>query len=292
MTSRLVLLLGTGRCGSSLLHELVVRHPDVGFISNVQDRLAGLPLRGRRNQSVYDRVPAAWTRKGRLRFAPSEGYRLLSRDVSPMLADSMRDLTAGDLTPRLAARLEAFFSRHAKAQGRPVFSHKLTGWPRARLLGAVFPNARFIHVVRDGRAVANSFLQMPWWRGYGGPHHWRLGPLTTPYAEEWEESGRSFVVLAAIGWKILIDAFEESAEQLPDEAWLTVRYEDLLSDPAAVLDRVLEHAGLAPNPRLTSHLDATPLGSARIDAWRRDLTPVQIAALERSLASHLPRFGY
>ncbi|MEY2426226.1 MAG: hypothetical protein QOI61_1798, partial [Actinomycetota bacterium] len=32
-------VLGTGRCGSTLVHELLARHHDVGFLSNIEDRL-------------------------------------------------------------------------------------------------------------------------------------------------------------------------------------------------------------------------------------------------------------
>ena len=173
-------VLGTGRCGSTLVHEVLARHPAVGFLSNVEDRLPLPPIAGRWNNEIFRAVPAALTRKGRLRFAPSEGYRALGRSVSPVLAAPLRDLRAQDVTPWLEQRTRRFFTGRAEAQGRPVFLHKFTGWPRAGFLGRVFPEARFVHVVRDGRAVANSFLQMPWWRGYEGPDAWGWGPLPPP----------------------------------------------------------------------------------------------------------------
>ena len=75
-------VLGTGRCGSTLVHEIIARHPDVGFISNVEDRFPSLPVPGRFNNDVYRRVPDRFTTKGRIRFAPSEAYRILAREVS------------------------------------------------------------------------------------------------------------------------------------------------------------------------------------------------------------------
>ena len=107
--------------------------------------------------------------RGRLRVAPSEGWQVLERQVSPILSRPHRDLLATDLTPWLERRLRRFFERRIAAQARPVFLHHVTGWPRARLLQAAFPEARFIHMVRDGRAVANSWLQTSWWTGYQGP---------------------------------------------------------------------------------------------------------------------------
>ena len=66
----------------------------------------------------------------------------------------------------------------------------MTGWPRAGFLHAVFPDARYVNVIRDGRAVANSWLQMDWWLGYRGPEHWHFGPLSDEHREVWERSGR------------------------------------------------------------------------------------------------------
>ena len=165
-SSAFVFVLGTGRCGSSLLHEIVAQHEDVGFISNLDDRLPLPPAVGRWNGPLYRRVPLSMTEKGRLRFAPSEGYRVLSRQVSPVIATPVRDLLASDASPWLAARFARFFETRAAAQNRDVFLHKFTGWPRARFIDAALPETRFIHVIRDGRAVASSLLQMPWWRGY------------------------------------------------------------------------------------------------------------------------------
>jgi Sulfotransferase family len=285
-------LLGTGRCGSSLVHEILARHPDVGFVSNVDDRLAAFDLRGRGNRSIYRRVPTALTEKGRLRFAPSEGYRILGRRVSPALVDPVRDLVGDDATPWLAARFRRFFEDRADAQGAPIFLHKFTGWPRARFIHRVIPEARFVHVVRDGRAVANSLLQMPWWRGYRGPEAWGLGPLPDPYRREWASAGRSFAVLAGIEWKILIDAFEQTKAAVPAGQWLDVRYEDLVTDPGGSVDAILRFLGLGWTDEFERGFSRHALRSSRTDAYRQELSLDDVALLERSLAGHLEQLGY
>jgi hypothetical protein len=69
-TAVFVFLIPNGRSGSTLVHELLARHPEVGFISNLEDRIPGLPAGvGRFNSSEYRRVPIALIRKGRLRSA-------------------------------------------------------------------------------------------------------------------------------------------------------------------------------------------------------------------------------
>ena len=238
-------IVGTGRCGSTLVHEILCRHPDIGFVSNVEDRVGPARFTDRWNGPLYRRLPPSWTEKGRLRFAPSEAYRALAREVSTLLVEPRRDLVAGDAAPPLGDDLRVFFERRASAQRAPVFSHKFTGWPRAGLLDAVFPDARFVHVVRDGRAVAASWLEMPWWRGDQGPDGWHFGPLPATYAAEWEASGRDRAVLAGLAWKLLLDAFATARASIAQERWLEIRYEDLVADPRSVMDHVLDHHGLA-----------------------------------------------
>ena len=285
-------VLGTGRCGSSLIHEVIARHPDFGFVSNVDDRLWPLRLKGRRNNELYRRVPEALTRKGRIRFAPSEGYRMLEHEVSPIVCAPARDLVARDASPWLARRFRAFFEERARAQRKPVFSHKFTGWPRARLIDAVLPDARFIHVIRDGRAVAASMVQMPWWRGFEGPDAWGWGPLPASYRSEWEVSGRSYPVLAGVQWKMLIDAFEDARGEIPAERWLDIRYEDFLVDPAAVVERVLAFVDLPMTSLFERSVGVYHLDNSRRDAFRRSLSRDDLSALDAVLGRHLERYGY
>lgn len=290
--TRLVFVLGTGRCGSSLVQELISRHPDVSFLSNVDDRLAGLDLKGRWNNAVYQRIPPRFTRKGRIRFAPSEGYRVLEQQVSPLICEPTRDLLASDASPWLTNRLQRFFESRYDVQNKKALVHKFTGWSRARLLHEVFPAARFVHVYRDGRAVANSFVQMPWWSGHRGPDQWRWGPLTPEDRASWERSNRSSPVLAAIEWKMLMDALSDSEAEVPNEQWLSVKYEDLVAEPELGLRRILGFAELPDREAFWARVRRNPLTSGRIDAFRRDLRPEDVVAMEGILREKLVTLGY
>jgi hypothetical protein len=76
---------GTGRCGSTLVDEVLARHPEVGFVSNLDDKLLTLDLTGRWNNVLLRRAAPRDPRlgpfrdrprlieRGRLRVAPSEG---------------------------------------------------------------------------------------------------------------------------------------------------------------------------------------------------------------------------
>lgn len=293
-------MLGTGRCGSTIVFQVMAMHPDVGFISNLDDRLSILNSMGRANNAVYRRLPSVLQRRGgrwpggagKAGLSPSEGYRLFDRHVSPMLSTPNRDLTADDAYPWLVHRLRRFFETRAEAQGRPVFGHKLTGWPRAGLLHAAFPDARFIHVVRDGRAVASSLLQQPWWHGYRGPEGWTFGPLDDADAELWERSGRSFAVLAGLEWKRLMEAFEAARAELPASSWLELRYEEVTADPGPAFDRLLDHAGLRRTPEFDRAFASFAFTRSRAEAYRNDLAGRDIELLDEALGPQLAAYGY
>jgi hypothetical protein len=288
-----VFVIGTGRCGSTLIQELLCRHPEVGFLSNVEDRARFLPAAaGRFNNELYRRLPPSLTRKGRLRYAPSEGYRVLARSVSPMVTDSFRDLVAADAMPWVADPFRAFFTERARAQRKPVFVHKYTGWPRTGFVREVFPEARFINVTRDGRAVAASALRTSWWKGHMGPEAWQWGPLPPAYAAEWEASGYSFPVLAAQSWKILMDAYAAARNLVPADRWMDVRFEDMLADPDARFKEMLAFMGLDEHPAVHAALSKIALSADRQQEYRRQLDPASLALVERSLAGHLSAWGY
>jgi hypothetical protein len=275
-----------------MVEEVLAAHPAAGFLSNFEDRTRVGALARPLNNSLYRLVPRSMTRKGRLRFAPSEGYVALDREVSPILSRPWRDLTAKDVTPWLAERMRRFFEGQAKAQGRPVFLHKFTGWPRAGFLAAIFPDARFIHVVRDGRAVANSWLQMYWWEGFQGPDHWQWGPLPAAYQAEWQRSAYAFPVLAGLLWKLLLDAHDAAAAALPADRWLEIRYEDVIARPREAFDAMLDFARLPGDPTFARELGRQTFDPGRSDAFRRDLGTEDVATLTRSLEAHLKARNY
>jgi hypothetical protein len=291
-TPQYIFVIGTGRCGSTLTEEILCRHPEVGFISNLDDRLQ-LPISATRfNSWLYRRLPAAVADNRFMKIAPSEAYLTLDREVSSILSSPFRDLDARDANPWLAGRLEAFFARRAAAQHANTFLHKFTGWPRASFLHKVLPTARFIHVVRDGRAVANSWLQMPWWLGFGGPERWQWGPLPPDLAEKWDDADRSFAVLAALLWRMLVDAFDHARGIVPDDAWLEIHYEDVTAQPHDAFDAMLRFCGLEWCNEFERGLARHHFSSSRIDSFRRDLDPGELARMTEACAPALEAHGY
>jgi len=288
---KLVFIIGTGRCGSTVVHEVLAKHERCGFVSNIEDNLPINRL-GRWNNRLYRTALGDFTRKGGLRFAPSEAYSIIAREVSPIYSNSSRDLRAEDVTPWLEKKFRDFFIERYRAQRCDVFLHKYTGWSRIGFFAKIFPEAKFINIVRDGRAVANSWLQMDWWGGYRGPENWLWGPLPEPYRAEWEASGRSYATLAALSWKILMQGYHEAETALEPDRYLKLRFEDIVEDPRAAFRRMLEFSGLAWTPEFEKGFAKKQFNRDRQRAFETDLAPTQLQAVRQSLSSWLSDYGY
>ena len=300
----LAVVTGTGRCGSTLVQELLCRHPATGFVSGLDDKLPKLNLTGRWNGRLYragSPRPSAMTslrhsrtllERGRLRVRPSEAYHLLDRHVTAGFSRPARDLLGSDLTPVMAERLHGFFDPRIRAQRCAVLVQHVTGWPRTGFLRAAYPELRVVNVVRDGRAVVNSWLQMGWWDGWRGPQNWYLGALPPALHAVWEDSGRSFPVLAALGWKMLMGGYANARAAHPGGQWLDLRYEDLIAEPRKELTRVVEFLGLDWTPAFEKGFGRHELHGGRGDAYRTELTPLQLGDVEYVLREPLREWGY
>ena len=141
-------------------------------------------------------------------------------------------------------------------------------------------------------------MNVDYWRGYEGTQRWRWGEPTPEQREALEKYDYSFLALAAVQWKMLIENLLDRTEGLPPEDALLVRYEDLVADPRAKARECLEFLGSDPSlRRYQAHLSSTRIVDAnretlRIPSWRESMSARQIAMLEDLLADELQRFGY
>ncbi len=284
---RPIFLIGTGRSGSTVFHRIFTHHERVNFLHEGSRRFPGSAGWHRWGLRLADGDPTGRV-MARLLW-PSECWEFWEHHI-PGFSEVCRDLRADDVRPEQARRLVAAVGERLTRR-RPRWLVKLTGWPRVGYLSQIFPDARFVHIVRDGRAVANSLLDVEFWRGWLGPRQWRWGDLSPEHAEEWERSDRSFVVLAAIHWKILMASYAETRNAVDPARYQEIRYEDLTADPIGVFQRALDFCELDFSPRFRRIIEGFGLRSAN-DKWRRHLTARQAELLETSLAEELPRWGY
>lgn len=153
-----------------------------------------------------------------------------------------------------------------------------------------YPQARAVHVVRDGRDVAASLLERGWLssasRGvdeggtaYGARARFWVEPERAPEFESGSEAVR-----AAWAWRRYVTA----ARRVPERT-LELRYEQLVADPDGVAEQLAAHLDLDPAPirralgRAHSHSE---------ERWRHDLEPQQLEDVEREAGALLRELGY
>jgi omega-hydroxy-beta-dihydromenaquinone-9 sulfotransferase len=293
-----VFVIGTGRCGTTALMDLIAYHPGFAWPSQYTARWPGKPWAAALSRVVAGPVFPARMRF--VRFVPkhAESYEEWNRRF-PGFAQPFRDLVADDVTPIVRGRMRAAVFDIIRYQGATRFITKYTGWSRIRFWKAIFPRARFIHIVRDGRAVAYSYTTMPWWDGWGGMHRSRWAMFDEEQRAQLERYGQSFLALAALQWKGLVGNIAETSASLPHRDVLLIRYEDMVREPSVAARRSVEFARLDPDDRrYRRHLAQAvtrivdPAKGSGAPPWKRNLTSRQIEMVNELCADELGRFGY
>lgn len=285
-----LILIGTGRCGSTLLQRMLARHGAVSYLTPLCVRWPGQPWLNRLAMQAVGRMPVLQRAPGtRNVLRASEAYPFWERHC-PGFSHPFRDLGADDLYPPHARSVHNALERMTTPR-RPRLLLKLAGWPRVRYLDALFERPRFVHIRRDGRAVANSFLNMQWWGGWFGTARWRYGDLSPEQDERWRAADRSFIALAALTWELLMDAYEVARKEIPSDRYLDITYEELCADPAAVMGRVADFSALRWTDRFRRAIEHIPIDEGN-QSWRVQLSPSQQEVLQRTIEPALVRHGY
>jgi hypothetical protein len=280
-------IVGTGRCGSTLFYDTLANHPRVTWLSPWCRKYPGKPELNRLAMRLIDMpLPTRYVKKA---LYPGEFYPFWEYHCSGF-SEPCRDLCKEDVTNTTKAAIRKVFSSMLTPKRNRLLI-KITGWPRVSFLKEIFPDAKFIHIYRDGRAVANSWLHVKWWSGWGGPEHWRWGELTPEQRQKWNRYGKSFVVLAAIGWEILMAAFDNVKRTIPPGDFMELRYEDICQDHTTFFRMAAEFGALEWSHELERIVNRFSLHNAN-NKWQKDLSDVQQHMLCEALSDSLRAYGY
>jgi len=282
-----IFIIGSGRSGSTVFHEILSEHPNFYWLSNLSSVFPKAPVINKMLMMSMD-IPIINNAIKNV-IKPSESWNFW-KCYTKSFVDPIRDIVGSDVTYKEKKQIRNALSQ-ISTKKRNRFLCKIVGWPRVGYIHEIFKDAKFIHIVRDGRAVVNSIIHVDWWQGWRGHQNWQRPALTRTHLEEWENYDRSFIALAAIEWKILMSAHDKIKENLSSDNFLEIKYEDLCSDPLNILKNTIEFCELDWSEKLNKKLKKTRLNSAN-DKYKNELTKDQIEILENVLHQYLIKYGY
>ena len=181
---RPVIFIGPGRSGSTIISEIILAHESLAWPSNYQEYF---PASGLINliRPVFDN--GLWRIKGekgqlnQVRFLnnllprPAEAFPFWEHITRPEIDFSRGFLLGETATAEEAQRIRKIFSRMVSWQGKQRLSMKITGPGRIGYLKSLFPDARFVNVVRDPVATVRSLMKVPFWKDLGMYRLWWTG---------------------------------------------------------------------------------------------------------------------
>jgi len=123
-----------------------------------------------------------------------------------------------DGPPTVGSALGIVFRSYAERFGKQRWGDKRPQHHRSVVaIRAMFPDAKFIHIVRDGRDCVASLKQVPWWT---------------------KDSIHAMAL-----WTAAIDRGRRSGQRLGPGCYLELRYEDLVADPEGEIRKVCDFLG-------------------------------------------------
>jgi len=244
LLKRAIFILGARRSGTYWLQRIVTAHSRIGAVPS-ETHLFSHGIR-----PLMDRLEGAEVGD------PTVGRVHADREA---VLDAVRDLCDIVFAPYRAGE-DGWVSERT-----PLHVYHLG------LIAAVYPDAKIVHIVRDGRDVARSLVEQGW------------GPTTHEAAAmEWRDAIRS-----------------ARAADLPAASYRELRYEELI----AGADRLLgDLFGWLEVPATDSDLQAAAQAAAEVantasgrpgaQRWREELSRRQVAQIERTAGPELELMGY
>jgi hypothetical protein len=263
-----VFVVGCPRSGTSLLREMLNAHPEVAIAPETHF------------------VRRFWVNRKRYDPLTDEGnFRSLIQDVMEIPAFPELGISPEDLRSEAQGRprtyeglfaliMDLFGRRNSagvvgeKTPNHLLYTDILRGW---------FPQSRFVHLIRDPRAVVNSWRKVPW-----------STSSITGDAEIWRKYQR----------------YAEKARALP--SFMEMRYEDLVSGPQEAMSEVCRFLGIAFDPRMIQRANAKvdverepwksravdPITDEASERWRRELSAQEIGDIEAVAFPMMRLYGY
>jgi hypothetical protein len=211
------------------------------------------------------------------RIATIRAWGLRVEDIEPRISSGMG----------IGEAIGAIFEAYAEQQGKPRWGDKTPMYMRhLALLERLFPDTQFVHLVRDGRDAALSFLEMP------------EGTFTRTWAHPTTPAG--FACL----WRKEVSDARALGRWVGGERYHEVRYEELVADPEATVSSICAFAGIPFDAAMLEYPGTVDVSdkphqlrlrrppTVGVRSWREDMSTEEVAAFEAVAGELLEELGY
>lgn len=245
-------IVGTGRCGTTLMAQVLNTHSQICVPGELQVAFE--------TSNNGERLAEIFSTKKNLKFRAKDYIELIQERCPHNLHEYYNyhgffQRLHYPITS-LQWLLTELYTDIAYSQGKSIFAEQ-TPWygQNIELLNQLFPQAKFIHMLRDGRDVAISFARTPWWH--------------------------KNINLNLERWAYEVNKIEDDGVRLLEDRILTVRYEDFVLEPEKVtrivttfLKAPFEETMLDPNLHIDygqfSKNPAKVVSSQAYQIWQRE----------------------
>ncbi len=262
-----IFIVGSPRSGTNAFYYRLAQHPELAAITNITKKFP--------NSLTATKILMCF----RSDHIPAEARAVWDRFVC-------RDsdlLTREDVTPKARRFLQKVLANNLQIFNKPRFVNKSPRNSfRIEFLNAIFPDAYFIHLIRDGRAVVNSILRS---RLRHNGAYWGVKP------PGWRELlNKPPLEACALQWKLTVEHILKSAEALPVSRYLEIRYEDFVTAPFEAFERVFQQCQLKWNPEQWNDI----LGDLQNMnyKWQENFDPKDAKNLHHQLIDLLKHLNY
>jgi sulfotransferase family protein len=263
-------VLGVSRSGTTMLRVMLDRSRGIA----IPDETFFIPQLAHRHRGVVD--PAEFLDD--LRRLPRLGaWGVPAADFAERLRPGM---TIGEA-------LDAVFSAYAAKHGKPRWGDKTPMYMRhLGLIDRLFPDAQYVHLIRDGRDAALAFLDMP------------EGVVTRTWAHP--RSPARF----ACEWRTEALGARDLGRRVGASRYVEIRYEDLVADTEAVVRSVCGFADLPFEPEMLEYAGAVDVSAKPhhqrllqpptrgVRDWRSQMSREDALAFEAIAGDLLADLGY
>ncbi len=156
---------------------------------------------------------------------------------------------------------------------------------RVAMLREIFPEAKFIHLVRDPAEVFPSSVRT-WMTLF------EVQGCQTPRAEALPNGAPSVEDYVLSTFDELYRDFREARSAIPAEQFFELRYEALVADPLAQLERIYEHLGLGKFAEARPHFEAHLNAVRNYRPTRQRVAPEADTEIRRRWAPFFETYGY